>query len=110
MVDSISKHHTIVLSTYILEELKRVTKRKFPGKEASLELFLRELPFELAYTPEHIDKTQYPSVRDEKDLPILVSAIVEDVDILITGDADFAILEVERPEILTPATFVYRYC
>jgi predicted nucleic acid-binding protein len=75
-----------------------------------LEPFLRELPFELVYTPEEIDKSEYPDIRDIKDLPVLVSAIVEDVDILISGDADFAPLEPERPEILTPKEFVDKYC
>jgi predicted nucleic acid-binding protein len=32
------------------------------------------------------------------------------VDILISGDADFAPLEMERPEILTPKEFVDKYC
>jgi len=70
LVDAISKHHTIVLSTYILDELKRVTMKKFPGKYDLLENFLRELPFELAYTPEKIDASKYPDIRDIKDLPV----------------------------------------
>jgi putative PIN family toxin of toxin-antitoxin system len=110
MIDGISEHHTIVLSTYVVDELKRVTKRKFPAKYDLLEPFLRELPFELVYTPGNIDKSQYPDIRDAKDLPILVSAIIEDVDVLISGDADFASLEVEHPEILTPKVFVDKYC
>lgn len=110
MVDCITEHHTIVLPTYVLDELKRVTKRKFPAKYDFLEFFLRELPFELVYTPEKIDKSKYPDIRDAKDLPILVSAIIEDVDVLISGDADFAPLELEHPEILTPKGFVEKYC
>jgi predicted nucleic acid-binding protein len=31
------------------------------------------------------------------------------VDVLITGDADFAAVEIERPEILTPAGFLEKY-
>jgi putative PIN family toxin of toxin-antitoxin system len=110
MIDCISEQHTIVLPTYVVDELKRVTKRKFPAKYCLLEPFLRELPFELVYTPENIDKSQYPDIRDAKDLPVLVSAIIEDVDVLISGDADFAPLEMEHPEILTPKGFVDKYC
>jgi putative PIN family toxin of toxin-antitoxin system len=110
MIDGISERHTIVLPTYVMEELKRVTKRKFSSKYDLLEPFLRELPFELVYTPEKIDKSRYPDIRDAKDLPVLVSAIIEDVDVLISGDADFAPLEMERPEILTPKDFVDKYC
>jgi hypothetical protein len=32
------------------------------------------------------------------------------VDILISGDADFAPIEMEHPEILTPKGFVDKYC
>jgi predicted nucleic acid-binding protein len=38
-----------------------------------------------------------------------MSAILADADILITGDKDFSGLEIEKPEILTPAEFMRRY-
>ena len=110
MIDNITEYHTIVLPTYVVDELKRVTKEKFSDRYYLLEIFFRELPFELVYTPEKIDKIKYPDIRDEKDLPILVSAIIEDVDILISSDNDFAPLGMEHPEILTPKAFVERYC
>jgi predicted nucleic acid-binding protein len=74
-----------------------------------LEPFLRELPFELVRTPDNIDKSRYPGIRDAKDLPVLVSAIIEDVDVLISGDTDFAPLGMVRPEILTPRVFADKY-
>ena len=110
MIDNITEHHTIVLPTYVIDELKRVTREKFPSKYSSLEPFFRELPFELVYSPETIDHSKYPDIRDLKDLPVLVSAIVEDVDVLISGDGDFAPLDLERPEILTPSSYVIKYC
>jgi len=109
LVDLISEQHTIVLSTYILDELKRVTLQKFPSRYDLLENFLRELPFELAYTLEKIDESKYPEIRDVKDLPVLVSALHEDVDVLLSGDTDFAPLDMKRPEILTPRAFVETY-
>jgi hypothetical protein len=33
-----------------------------------------------------------------------------DTNALISGDADFAPLEMEHPEILTPRDFVDKYC
>jgi len=110
LTDSISEHHTIVLSTYVLDELKRVTKIKFPRQYALLESFLRQLPFELVYTPEKLNPMDYPDIRDIKDLPVLAFAIKEDVDILLSGDADFAPVDLKRPEILTPREFVEKYC
>ena len=109
LVDIIAEDHKIVLSTYGIDELKRVTQYKFPAKYDLLESFLRELPYELVYTPEKIDKSKYPPIRDIKDLPILVSAMIEDVDILLTNDIDFTSLEIEKPEILTPKDFLETY-
>ena len=108
-LDDISEHHTIVLSTYIVEELKRVTNEKFPTKKAVIEQFLRELPFELVYTPEKIDSGQYPDIKDKKDLPILVTAIHENIDVLLSGDNHFTSLELERPEFMTIRNFMEKY-
>ena len=40
-------------------------------------------------------------IRDAKDYPTLYSAIIEQVDVFITGDKDFEDVKVEKPEILT---------
>ena len=109
MIDILTDYHTIMLSSHVLNELKGVVKEKFPSKIAGLDIFLSNLPFEFVYAPDIIDKNKYPSVRDIDDLPVLASAIMEDVDILLTGDKDFADLSMERPKILTPAQFVEQF-
>ncbi len=50
-----------------------------------------------------------PDIRDDKDKPILASAIIENVDVLISGDKDFNDIEIDRPEILTPSEFLEKY-
>lgn len=109
LINTIADNHTIVLASYIIDELKEVINRKFPQKYKYLDSFLMELPYEFAYTPDIIDITKYPYIRDKKDLPVLVSAIIEEVDILITGDKDFSELDIEKPEILTPKEFLEKY-
>lgn len=42
----ISNEFKIVLSSQIVEELRMVTARKFPGKKKTLENFLRRLNFD----------------------------------------------------------------
>jgi predicted nucleic acid-binding protein len=49
---------------------------------------------------------EYTQMRDVKDYPILATAIIEDIDIFITGDKDFIVLDVEIPEIMTMAEFL----
>lgn len=44
-----------------------------------------------------------------KDQPILNSAIMFDVDIIVTGDKDFLCLELERPKIIRPLEFIENY-
>jgi putative PIN family toxin of toxin-antitoxin system len=98
---NIADAHTLVISTRIIDELQRVIALKFPQKKTVLDQFLYKLSYEVAYTPSEIDKSLYPAIRDEKDYPILASAIIADVDIFITGDKDFSTVNTERPEILT---------
>jgi len=103
------KEHSIILCSYVINELQKVTERKFSGKAREMDIFFKSLPFRMVYTPKYIGKDNYPSVRDDMDTPILVTAILEDVDILITGDKDFSEVEIERPEIMTPSEFLEQY-
>jgi len=103
------KKYTIVLCSHIVEELNRVTRRKFAHKLKYLDDFLKELPYELVYTPAFIEEDKFPAIRDVYDYPILATAILEDVDVLITGDKDFAVVDIDRPEILTPKEFLDKY-
>jgi len=105
----ICNKHSIVLCSYIIEELQCVVERKFKSKMVALDNFLEHLSFEFVYTPKFFDGSKYPQVRDVKDLPILVTAINEDVDILLTGDMDFSSVEIDRPEIITPSEFMRKY-
>lgn len=94
LIKSIATKHEIVLCTQILDELYRIFKRKFKEKTNSLEAFLTELNYDLVYTPHSIDKDKFPFIRDENDFPILVSAIIDGVDIIIIGDKDFLELDI----------------
>ena len=101
--------YTIVLCSHIIEELNRITKRKFAHKLKDMDNFLTELPYEFVYTPAFIEKDKFPAIRDVYDYPILATAMLEDVDLLITGDKDFSVVDVNHPEILTPTEFLLKY-
>jgi len=105
----ICNKYSIVLCSYVIEELHCVVKRKFKNKTIALDNFLENLSYEFVYTPKFFDVNKYPQVRDIKDLPILVTAINEDVDILLTGDMDFTSVEIDHPEIMTPSEFMRKY-
>jgi len=100
--------HQLVLSSYIIDELLGVTKRKFPEKIKAVDLFLTRIPYELVYTPTEQD-SEFFNIRDSDDYPVLYSAIIEDVDIFVTGDDDFDDVEIEKPVIITPSEFLAKY-
>lgn len=108
MMNCIFTQHQLVLSSYVVDELKRVVKRKFPQKENAINKLLMMMSFEYVYTPNDIEGGLF-DIRDEKDYPVLYTAIIEDVDVLVTGDKDFSDIEIERPEILTPAEFIEKF-
>ena len=60
----------------------------------------------MVHTPRDIAFVGYPSVRDQKDSPILATAIMEDVNVFITGDKDFLVLEIDNPKIVTMTEFL----
>lgn len=64
---------------------------------------------ELVYTPKELDLNEFPEMRDVKDSPILATAIMEGIDVFLTGDKDFLVLDVETPEILTMKEFLEQY-
>jgi len=108
MMKKVTSEHQLVLPSYVVDELMDVTKRKFPSKTDTVDTLLSQLPYELVYTPKQPKQGVF-EIRDEKDYPILYTAIIEDVDVFITGDEDFDEVEVDKPEIMTAAEFIAKY-
>ena len=100
--------HTVILSPGIMDELRDVFARKFPHRLADLERFFDQFSYELA--PEAAEETGnlMQVLRDPNDAHVLAAALAASVDILITGDQDFAELPMMKPLILTPRQFLER--
>ena len=105
----VCSHHHLVLCDYVIEELRLVAKRKFPSRVQAIEQFFFELPFELVHTPKNLTMENFPSMRDQKDSPILATALLESVDVFVTGDKDFRVLDLETPQTMTVAEFLDEY-
>ena len=108
LIYKITTEHQLVLSFYVINELLNVTQRKFKSKTEVIDLLLSQLPYELVYTPKQPKQGLF-EIRDEKDYPVLYSAIIEGIDVFITGDNDFYGLDLDRPEIISPAEFLKKY-
>jgi putative PIN family toxin of toxin-antitoxin system len=89
LLKEIMARYDLCVCTFSLEEIFIVFERKFRHKMDDLDEFLRELSFDLVYSPLKIEKEGIPPIRDEKDYPILASAIYADIDVLVSGDKDY---------------------
>ncbi|MDO5297562.1 MAG: putative toxin-antitoxin system toxin component, PIN family [bacterium] len=100
----IVSHHELILCDRNIAELREILRRKAPQLLADAEVLMAELSFELIPSVKYAEKL----IRDAKDQPILNSAIVYGVDIILTGDKDFLSLNLERPRCMTAADFLLR--
>ena len=66
MMECIFMDYQLVLSSYIVEELKDVVRRKFAGKVGTVDTLLAKMNYEYVYTPDILDETLF-EIRDVKD-------------------------------------------
>jgi predicted nucleic acid-binding protein len=51
LIFRVTTEHQLVLSSYVVDELLNVVRRKFGNKFEAMDLLLSRLPYELVYTP-----------------------------------------------------------
>lgn len=108
IMQTIFSEHTLVLSSFVVDELKAVVEKKFSRHAQTIDVLLSQMSYDFVYTPETMDQSLF-RIRDPKDYPVLYTAIIEDVDVLITGDKDFDAIEIDKPTIMTPSAFYEMY-
>ncbi|HBW33926.1 MAG TPA: putative toxin-antitoxin system toxin component, PIN family [Desulfosporosinus sp.] len=97
-----ARYHELVLCDHNIFELRDVLERKAPQALADVDVFLAELGYDLVLAPEYPQKL----ISDPKDQPILNAAIVENVDIIISGDKHFLRLDMERPRTMNATQYL----
>ena len=99
LIYKLSTEHEIVICSYTIEELKELVDTKFKVTQNDLDEFLKDFPFILVYSPTTLENKLF-KIRDKNDYIILHTAIIEDVDVFITGDKDFNDIDIDKPEIM----------
>ena len=85
--------------------MKNVFQRKFPEKLDALNNFIVTMMVQINVVKVPEEKSKY-KIRDEKDEPILRTALYHNVDIILTGDKDFDDLEMNKPKVITPSEYL----
>ena len=109
LIYKLSTEHEIVICSYTIEELKELIDTKFKVTQKDLDEFLKDFPFILVYSPTTVENKLF-EIRDKNDYIILHTAIIEDVDVFITGDKDFNDIDIDKPEIMNATEFLEKYC
>ena len=95
---------------YVVDELKRKFREKFPAKLQAAETFLYYAlsVIRVVTTPEE-RRSEENKIRDPKDRPILRAALDAHADLFLTGDKDFLESSVTDPRIISVSEFLENY-
>ena len=99
-----------IICDYVLDELHRKFREKFPDKQIELEAFLCNVLSGIKIVP--ISNNEYMAenkIRDPKDRPILRSALNEHAALFLTGDKDFLESSITDPRIISVRDFLEMY-
>ena len=92
---------------YVLDELRRKFREKFPDKTVELDAFLYMALSAMDVVPVSEEAAEAEAqLRDPKDRPILRAALDAGADLLLTGDKDFLESEIKDPRIISVAAFL----
>ena len=96
-----------VVCDYVVDELHRKFREKFPDKMVELEAFLFTAlqSIKVVSTPEEETEAEL-KIRDVKDRPILRAALDAGADLFLTGDKDFLESSVKDPRIVSVNEFL----
>ena len=104
---SLNPPYQPLVCDYIVDELHRKFREKFPERVTELEAFLFSAlrHIHVVQTPEEEIQAE-SEIRDPKDRPILRSALNAHADLFLTGDKDFLESSVADPRIVSVAAFL----
>lgn len=96
-----------IVCDYIVDELHRKFREKWPDRTVELEAFLYNALYiiEVVPTPS-VEILEEKKIRDPKDRPILRAALDSHADFFLTGDLDFLESSITDPRIISIAQFL----
>ena len=106
ILDLLIEKYSIVITDYIIEELKRNLNNKLTGKQKIKALKQLNILISNCEVKVKNDYIQYISEAQkyisDKDSPILACGMLPDIDYLLTSDKEFWPLKIKDVKIITP--------
>ncbi|MBQ1837657.1 MAG: putative toxin-antitoxin system toxin component, PIN family [Neisseriaceae bacterium] len=99
LLNIIKNGHQLFVSSYIDLEFHDKIKKKWINQYQKIYAIYRQIGFIF------IESTTQTlgNLRDKKDIPVLSNAIYHQMDIILTGDKDFLLADLEKSLVLSPA-------
>lgn len=105
LVDHCIGAHEVLVSSYVLDEFKRVINKKFTFTPAKIEYTEKFISQKFTIVPEGTLKVTI--CRDRKDNPVLSSAYEAKADCIVSGDKDLLELKnFKKIPIIAPSGFL----
>ena len=107
IIRCISKRNKIYISEHILEEARKVFKKKFPEFLEIFEKFIKISEIEIIKKNVYEKKIKkYYDVRDKYDAYVIACAEAMNCDFIVTGDKDILSYEYSKIKIMKSAEFI----
>lgn len=106
ILDLLIEKYTLVITDYIIEELKRNFNNKLTGKHK--EKALLQLNVFISNCQVKNKNDYLKNIREarnhisDKDSPILACGMLPDIDYLLTSDKEFWVLKIKDLQIISP--------
>lgn len=95
----------ILVSDYVLDEVRNSLKRKYPMEFFRFDAFLSGADF-IWVNSNEVPMSLPTRLRDNKDEPVLRDALAGNADLILTGDKDFLESGLTYPRPIHPAEFI----
>jgi putative PIN family toxin of toxin-antitoxin system len=97
-----AEEHELVLCDYIISEVEEKVVQKRPDLLGAVKTLFEAMAFALVSSAVPSGYT----IADPKDQPILDAAIKSNVDVIVSGDKHFKMLNLKKPKVLSPSDFL----
>ena len=96
LVDLMEKGHTLLVTSYVRDELHETLLLKWSDKAEKLFGIFEKMEFAFC---DSVDPDYSLQLRDPKDIPVLTDAIYYKADVILSGDKDFLEAKFDHPAV-----------
>lgn len=96
----------IVLSTYVIDEIRGICRKKYLDKRKDFEMYIASIISKFGiFESVQPEMNILLELEDKNEDRIIIDAIMSGSDYLITDDEEYVDIDLEKPKIIFPSDF-----